>query len=114
MLEVLVALAVTAIAMTAIIESVTQQTRARGFVQDHAYATWVAANALETLRLEETWPAVGIRRGEARMGHRNWHWWMEIKPTEEPRMRRVDVYVGTDRNERDPVASLSGFFGDPG
>ena len=56
LLEVLVALTVVAIAMAALVEAGVQQTASRGQLRDQTQATWVAANALETLRLREPWP----------------------------------------------------------
>ena len=109
LLEVMVALAVLAIAMAALVETSANQARSRETLRDTTQATWVAANALETLRAEEPWPAVGERRGRARMGQRDWHWQITISQTEEPRMRRIDVAVLESADSEDSLATLSGF-----
>lgn len=111
LLEVLVALAVLAIALVALVQATTQQARTRAAVRDQALATWVAANALETLRVEEPWPPIGRRQGQARMGDRTWLWEMDISQTGEPRIRRVDVSVFAADGSEATIATLSGFLG---
>lgn len=113
LLEVLVALAVLAVALGALIESGTQQAKTRAGVRDQTLALWVAANAVETLRLREPWPAVGERTGQARMGNRSWFWRMTISQTEEARIRRIDARVFSDDDAELPAATLSAFLGQP-
>ncbi|MDX1571610.1 MAG: type II secretion system minor pseudopilin GspI [Xanthomonadales bacterium] len=111
LLEVLVALTVVAIAMAALVEAGAQQAASRGQVRDQTRAAWVAANALETLRLRETWPSVGERSGQALMGDQTWYWRLTISQTEEPRMRRIDAEVYPADGAELPVATMSGFVG---
>jgi general secretion pathway protein I len=113
LLEVLVALAVLAIAMVALVEAGARQHRTRADLTETTVGTWVAANAIETVRLGEGWPGVGQRTGQVRMGEREWFWRMQITQTEVPTIRRVDVTVfGAEQEERQ-VATLSGFLGQP-
>ena len=111
LLEILIALLVLSLGLLALTQAASQQAIARQAIRDQAHATWIASNALEALRLETDWPDTGVRRGQARMGFRDWYWWMEIIQTDQPRVRRVDVYVGPDATEQEPVTSISGFFG---
>jgi len=113
LLEVLVAVAVLAIAMVALVEAGAHQTRLRTDLTATTLGTWVAANALESLRIEEPWPAVGERTGQARMGARDWYWELTITQSEEARIRRVDVTVTEEPGGTRQVARLTGFLGEP-
>jgi general secretion pathway protein I len=112
LLEVLVALAVLAIAMVALVESGARQFRVRADVTETTFATWVAANAIENARLGESWPEIGQRSGQVRMADRDWYWRMQVSQTEVPSIRRVDVSVFGEEEERQ-LATLSGFLGQP-
>lgn len=113
LLEVLVALAVLAIAMVALVEAGTQQARVRSALVETTLGTWVAANAIEATRLEGEWPDVGEREGRARMANRDWFWRMRVSQTEEARIRRLDVRVSTDPAGDGVTATLSAFLREP-
>ena len=68
LLEVLVALAVLAIAMGAVIGATTQSVNTVGVLRDRTFATWVALNKVNELLLAPTaWPEEGSRKGETEL-----------------------------------------------
>lgn len=110
LLEVLVALLVLALSLTALVRLSALEARALADLRERTFAHWVAANVLEETRLSEAWPATGRRSGVARMGGRQWRWELVVQATEEPSIRRLDVSV--ELGEGDGAgASLSGFVG---
>lgn len=111
LLEVLVALAVIAIALGALVRVIGQQAGTIEHLRDRTMAQWVAANQLTQVELERDWPDIGVRRGVERMGRTDWHWEMHIRATDEPDLRRVDVQVRRRPEREAAVVSLSGFVG---
>lgn len=115
LLEVLVALALLALALTALVRLSGLEANSSAHLRDVTLAQWVASNAVAETRLRERFPGVGRREGEARMGTRRWRWRMQIQPTDEASIRRLDVQVFALQDEvrllddADPVATLTGF-----
>lgn len=117
LLEVLVALALLALALTALVRLSGLEANATAHLRDATLAQWVASNALAETRLREPFPNVGRREGEMRMGTRRWRWRMQVQPTDDPAIRRMDVQVFPLQDEVrlsgeiEPVATLTGFAG---
>jgi general secretion pathway protein I len=97
LLEVLVAMAVLAIAMGAIIGAATQSIQTSAALRDQTFAGWVALNQVNALLLDpEPWPEDGSRRGEAELAQRVWRWEARFAATDDPDLRRVEVTVRVD------------------
>lgn len=111
LLEVLVALAVLALALGALIQAGAGQARAVDHLRTRTFADWVAADQLARARLADDWPDTGARRGETRMGNREWHWRLTVSGTDEPDIRRLEIAVRLDPNDPTPVTTLAGFIG---
>jgi general secretion pathway protein I len=109
LLEVLIALAVLAIALGAVVRSAGQQVQLLDQARSHAYAQWVAANVLAEARLARQLPASGVQEGEAMMGGQRWHWRLQIAPTPVGGISRLDVSVAPAHDEAAVVLTLSGF-----
>ena len=114
LLEILIALAVLAVALGAIIKSSSDFTGSHAHLQARSMANWVARNVLVEFQLNGEWPRVGERKGTMDMGHLEWRWVARISQTEETRLRRIDVEVSTvDSDSEQPVTTLSGFLRQP-
>lgn len=112
LLEVMVALAILAIALAASVRSVGEQARARELLRDDSYARWVAANLIAETRISEGFPLPGTREGQSRMADRIWRWRLIVSDTPDGDMRRLDaeVYDGDESiDARNPRVRLSGF-----
>jgi general secretion pathway protein I len=112
LLEVMVALAILAIALGASVRAVGEQARAREMLRDDSYARWVAANLIAETRLSENFPLTGTREGQSRMAGRIWRWRLIVSDTPDGDMRRLDaeVYDGdASVDARTPRVRLSGF-----
>lgn len=114
LVEVLVAVAVLALALGTFVSGGSRYADNARYLQDRTLAVWVARNRLVEYRLAEDWPDTGRADGREPMGDREWEWRAEIRETPDPAVRRIDVSVHrtdshTGRAEDDPVARLSGF-----
>ena len=114
LLEVLIALAVLAIAMGAVIKATGDYTGSHAWLRDRTLATWVARNVLVQFQVEKDWPDVGERKGTQEMGRREWRWLARVSQTDEAQLRRMDVEVYLlDAEDEEPVSVLSGFLQQP-
>ncbi len=94
LLEVLVALAVLAIAMGAIIHAATQSINTVATLRDQTFASWVALNQVNALLLErKPWPEEGSRTGNVELANRAWRWEARFFKTEDPDLRRLELTV---------------------
>ncbi len=113
LLEVLVAMAVLAIAMGAIINAATQSITSTAWLRDQTFASWVALNKVnEQLLAAEPWPDEGSAQGSAELANRAWSWETRFAKTDDPDLRRLDVTVRAAENG--PVLStLTAFKANP-
>ncbi len=94
LLEVLVALAVLAIAMGAIIGAATQSINSVGYLRDQTFASWAALNKVNELLLDpDPWPDEGSRKGNIELANRNWRWEARFQKTDDPDLPRLEVTV---------------------
>lgn len=80
LLEVLAALLVLAVALTAWQLRMAQNLDAAAYLRDRTVATWVALNQLELLRIAQrrgAVPALGSLQGSATMAGGTWYWVLE-------------------------------------
>lgn len=110
LIEVLIALAVVALALLALTRAATVQVRSFDGLQERTLAGWVAANTLTETRLASAFPPTGRSEGRTRLGERDWRWTREVEATPDPGIRRIDIRVFAGE-AREPSATLSGFAG---
>ncbi|MDX1626093.1 MAG: type II secretion system minor pseudopilin GspI [Wenzhouxiangellaceae bacterium] len=95
LIEVLVALAVIAIAVVALAGSGTRALDAQYEIEQRSAALWVAANRIAEVALEQP-VGPGPRSGISSMAGGQWHWRMNVQPAPGGDLWRVDVAVGSD------------------
>jgi general secretion pathway protein I len=115
LLEVLIALAVLALAMGAAIKATSDYTNNQSYLRDRTLAIWVARNVLVEYQVRGEWLSIGERKGTREMGHQEWRWLTRISQTEESELRRLDVevYPLDSDDDANPVSILSGFLRQP-
>ena len=115
LLEVLIALAVLALAMGAIIKATSDYTSNQSYLRDRTLAMWVARNVLVEYQVKGEWLSVGERKGTREMGNQEWRWLARISQTEEAELRRLDVevYPLDSDDDENPLSVLSGFLLQP-
>ena len=109
LLEVLVALVVGTVGLSAVTRLDIQQSRSARVLNDVTLASWVASNAIEAARLDGRQLGPGRRQGQSTMGFDRWYWEMDVAVTEVEQILRLDVVVFADSQRSRPVVSLTGF-----
>ncbi len=74
LVEVLIALAVLALALSALIGASGSAARNTAQLQEKTFAHWVAMNKMEEIRLSGIFPELGIKEGKSTMVGREWRW----------------------------------------
>lgn len=117
LLEVLVALAVFAVAAVALMNVNQSQLTLSRQIEDKTFAHWVALNQITEMQLRQAWPEPGEERGRSPMAGRQWEIVIKTTPTTANSMRRIEVSVreaSDDMTQEMPVlTSLSGFLERP-
>ncbi len=114
LVEVMVALAIVAIALPAVLVSLYQQIDDTAYLRDKTIAQMVAANKLAEIRLVIASTRVlnaGKDSGVAPMADREWHWWVETKPAEAPKFFRIEIRVAlAEERQAQPLYMLTAFM----
>ncbi len=114
LLEVLVALAVLAIALTSLLKGVFGNAANEAYLRDKTFAQWVAMNVVAEQQLAEKWPDKGKKQGSEAMGGHEWFWRYEIKETFDEDVRRLEVKVrASDDSDSSPLSSVVAFLPKP-
>lgn len=110
LIEVLIALAIVAMALPALVTRVQSVSDNTGYIEEKSYAYWVAQNKLEELmidyRLKRVFPKTK-RHDVIEFAGQEWYWEAESDTTAMEQMYRLEVHVG--RDEDNILATLAGF-----
>lgn len=94
LLEVVVALLVLAIALGALVGSVTRHTEVSAQLKERTIAHWLAMNLVAEKEALKAWPAPGSREeGRTELGGHRWRWELKTEKTPAPSVRRLIVQV---------------------
>lgn len=109
LVEVLIALAIVAIALTATGRATRAAVDAHADVRDRTYASWVAQNRLHELTAIGAFPAAGTHAGSLAIGGLRFEFRETISDTANAAFRRVEVVVKKPGDER-ALARLVGYL----
>jgi general secretion pathway protein I len=112
LLEVMVALAIAALALLALFGAAGATNRATLELRTRTLGHMVASNAITELRLGRSWLEPGQIDGDAELGGQRWRWRATVSPTEDAAIRRLDVTV-RDADQQ-VAAAMTGFIARPG
>jgi general secretion pathway protein I len=93
LLEMLVALAIVAIGLTAALRASGVGIEGVGEYRNHVLALWLTQNIVAERTARGDWPVPGISTSEVEFANRRFVVSQEIKTTPNPRFRRLDVKV---------------------
>lgn len=110
LIELIVALAVLAIGMTAALHATSQAGHAGSFLKQKTVAHWVASNRAAEMSINREWPRAGVSTGTETMAGQTWHWETEVESTGVPELRLVTIRVTLDGEEK---ATLITFLSRP-
>lgn len=101
LLEVMVAMAVFAIAAVAVTKSLGDQMANMPILEERTLAQWVADNQMVDARLAEGFPPLGSHNGQEEMAGKTWYWKREVVKTADKNFRMIRISVSdTDKFKR--------------
>lgn len=113
LIEVLIALAIVGIAMTAVIKATSQTIRATDYLQTKTVATWAAQEVMNEIRVHMiTLPNAPdkLKQTNTLLGR---DWYVEAEQAQTPNKRiykiNVNVYTREKVDEETPVVSLESY-----
>ncbi|WP_028112675.1 type II secretion system minor pseudopilin GspI [Ferrimonas kyonanensis] len=105
LLEVMVALAVFAMAAIAVVKSAGEQLAAVPILREKTFATFVAHNRMVDARLESAFPELGnSKKGRVELADQQWYWRQEVIKTGDEEFRAIRIKVSLDPGF-DPIIS---------
>ena len=113
LIEVMVALFIVALSLTAVTASISQMINAAESMRNRTYASWIAQNRITELRLAADVPEVGSSNGEVEYANTDWSWRAIVAETGVDDLFRIDVSVSLAGSE-DNIRTVTGFVGLPG
>jgi general secretion pathway protein I len=105
LIEVLVALVILAVALTAAARASSIATDGAIEVKERILATWIAQNRLAEYQARGGFPEVGDRSGESDQAGVRFRWTETVQGTPNPFFRRVEVKVYSPRTANDYVVA---------
>jgi general secretion pathway protein I len=115
LIEVMVAVAIFAMAGGAVMKAVYENLRAITVLERVTFATWVANNELTRSTLESTikWPLDKEKKGEEEMLGQVWHWEREVVKTADETLFQVTITIALDEELTQPITSVTTFMAKP-
>jgi general secretion pathway protein I len=111
LVEVLVALAIVAVALAAGFRSVAQSADSATALKARTLALWVAQNRLAAAQLETPGPAIGDRGGDQAQAGAAFTWHETVLGTPNPAFRRIEITVAEAARPDYVLARLIGYVG---
>ena len=113
LVEILVALAIVAIALTAGMRALAQATETASALKARTLALWIAQNRLAAAQIEAPWPALGRYSGEAMQAGVRFVWQASVSTTPNPAFHKIEIAVASPETPDYTLANLTGFLGNP-
>lgn len=113
LVEVLVAVAIVAIALLAALRAAGMATSSLEDLRGRLLAGWVADNRLAEHRARGAWLPLGTREGREDQGGIGFAWREEVVATPNPAFRRVDIFVQASASPDHALAHVTGFVVNP-
>jgi len=109
LIEVLVALAIMALAFAALLRASGLAAENSATLRERMLAGWMAENHMARLQAQRAWPMVGVQSGLLTQDQRSWQWEQEVRPTEDPQLLRIEIRILAAGTARYQLAQLVGF-----
>ncbi|MBK9674684.1 MAG: type II secretion system minor pseudopilin GspI [Betaproteobacteria bacterium] len=113
LIEILVALAVIAVALAAGMRALAQSTNSATLLKQRTLALWIAQNQLAVAQLATNGPALGARAGEAVQAGGRFVWRETVSGTPNAAFRKIEVTVADPGQPDYALAQLVGYVGLP-
>ncbi|MCJ8319694.1 MAG: type II secretion system minor pseudopilin GspI [Colwellia sp.] len=106
LLEVLLAMAVFAIAGVALLGAAGNNFANISHLETKMLANWVASNQLVSSSLDQSWPPKNNKKGQVEMAGRAWYWQQKVIKTTDENMRAIVMEVRLTQDNEQALTSL--------
>jgi general secretion pathway protein I len=113
LVEALVALAIVALGMIAVINSLERYAANASYMEQKTLASWIGTNKLTEISVAPTWPALGDYEDEVEFAGQQWSCEIVVSETDVDSLRRVDVSVKLTSDPKTVVHKVSGLIEPP-
>ncbi|BAU48195.1 general secretion pathway protein I [Sulfurifustis variabilis] len=112
LVEVLVALAVLAIALAAVLHAIGQAIDLTAGLRDRTLALWLAEERAAMHQLKQDWPSLDTSEGTTEFAGVEWRWLERTVSTPVPDFRRMDIEI-YPAGSKDRLATVALFLRKP-
>lgn len=112
LIEVLVAVAIIAVAFAGILGVVGQAADSAGSLRDRTYAMWLAQNRLIQHQLDKDWPSISTKTGTSDFAGDEWQWEEQVQSSQHKDIRRIEILV-RKKDDDHVLATLIGILRKP-
>jgi len=113
LVEILVALAIVAVALAAGMRALAQSADGASTLKSRTLALWVAQNRLANAQLADPWPSLGSGTGDAVQAGTRFVWRETVAGTPNPAFRKIEITVAEPQSPDYALARLVGYIGNP-
>ena len=113
LIEILVAMTIIAVGVSALVASAAASTSRADYLREREFGRWAASNALAELQSVPAWPDVGTTNEEVEMGQFTWYVRTITQRVADEDLRRVDVQVRLDEDADNYIYTVAGFVLNP-
>ncbi|MBU2870322.1 type II secretion system minor pseudopilin GspI [Colwellia sp. E2M01] len=106
LIEVMLAMAVFAVAGVALLGVADNNYRHISLLEDKMFANWVASNQLVEASLNSSWPPKNNKKGEVELAGRTWYWQQKVIKTASSDLQSVVIEVRKNKEDELITASL--------
>ena len=111
LVEILVALAIVAVALAAGMRALAQSADGASSLKARPLALWIAQNRLANAQLANPWPPAGENDGDAVQAGLRFVWHETVTATPNGAFRKIEVVVARPDNPDYALARLVGYLG---
>jgi general secretion pathway protein I len=111
LVEILVALAIAAVALAAGMRALAQSADGASTLKARTLALWVAQNRLANAQLADPWPVTGTYDGDATQAGLRFVWHETVSATPNAAFRKIEIVVARPDSPDYALARLVGYLG---
>ena len=111
LIEILVALALAAVALAAGMRALAQAADGAGTLKARTLAMWVAQNRLALAQLASPSPGIGRQDGTESQAGASFVWQANVTATPNPAFRRIEIVVAEPERPSYALARIVGYLG---